>query len=117
MNRSYQENLAEYKSVERYFEKYFKDAHICILSSHTTNPAIDHLRDMIRALRFRANNVAAVFFSNGYDDNAKQISLLDWDERFWLDNPVVESEERIQAQIARLANEFVHVLVARGGHN
>ena len=113
MNRSYQEKISEYGNVERFFLSHFQEGDICILSSHTHSPAIDHLRDMIRELRLRAYNVAAVFFSNGYDYDAGQISLLDWDERLWVENPEKPSEPAIQSQIARLANEFAHLLIAR----
>ena len=36
--------------VVTFFQKYFEAAHIAILSSHTDDPAKDHLRDMIREL-------------------------------------------------------------------
>ena len=112
MNRSYQE-VAEYRSVTNFFRKYFVEADICILSSHANPPANKQLREMIRELRLRAYNVAAVFFSNGYNNNAAKISLLDWDERLWLENPEAESEKEIQNQIERLAKEFTQFLMAR----
>ena len=112
MNRSYQE-IADYGDVANFFREYFKEAEICILSSHAHNPAIDHLRDMTRELRRRAYNVAAVFFSNGYNEDAVEISLLDWDERLWLDNPPADSDAEIQTQIQRLAKEFAQLLIAR----
>ncbi|MBG0810335.1 hypothetical protein IY145_13225 [Methylosinus sp. H3A] len=113
MNRSYQEKIVDYGDVASFFQSHFKEADICILSSHAHTPSIDHVRDMIRELRRRAYNVAAVFFSNGYNNEAAEISLLDWDERLWLDNPPLEQEAAIQSQIARLANEFAHLLIAR----
>ncbi len=116
MNRSYQEKIAEYGKVQDFFSGHFKEADICILSSHTHDPAITHLTDMIRELRLRAYNVAAVFLSNGYDDDAAQISLLDWDERLWVDNPELEKEKDIQSQLAKLATEFVHMLIAKAAH-
>lgn len=114
MNRSYQE-VAEYGSVANYFRKHFVEADICILSSHAHHPANKQLREMIRELRLRAYNVAAVFFSNGYNNNnnTAKISLLDWDERLWLENPEAESEKDIQFQIERLAKDFAQLLVAR----
>lgn len=116
MNRSYQEKISEYGDVVSFFRKHFEPAEICILSSHVHAPAIDHLREMIRELRLRTFNVAAVFFSNGYNNEAEQISLLDWDERLWVENPVKESDKAIQSQIARLANEFANLLIARAAH-
>ncbi len=112
MNRSYQE-VEEYGDVANFFQKYFMEADICILSSHTHNPAINQLREMIRELKLRAYNVAVVFFSNGYNNDAAEISLLDWDERLWLDNPKVDTETEIQSQIEQLAKEFAQILVAR----
>lgn len=71
---------------------------------------------MILDLRLRTYNVAAVFFSNGYDDDAKQISLLDWDERLYIENPHGENDKEIQAQLTRLATEFSYMLIARAIH-
>jgi hypothetical protein len=116
MNRSYQEKISEYRSIKGFFQNHFNEAEICILSSHAHQPAIDHLREMVHELRIRTYNVAAVFFSNGYNKDAEQISLLDWDERLWVYNPEKKSEEEIQSQIARLANEFAHLLIARAAH-
>jgi hypothetical protein len=113
MNRSYQEKMDEYGDVPNFFSRFFREASICVLSSHTHGAAINHLRDMIVELRLRSYNVAAVFFSNGYDNDAEQISLLDWDERLWIDNPPQRSEGRFQTQIARLAGEFSELLIAR----
>ncbi|MHB1608952.1 MAG: hypothetical protein ACYCXX_10045 [Acidiferrobacter thiooxydans] len=113
MNRSYQEKIDEYGDVASFFQRSFKDADICILSSHAHKPATDHVRKMIRELKLRAYNVAAVFLSNGYDDDAAEISLRNWDERLWLENPPAESEVVIESQIAKLADEFTQLLIAR----
>ena len=115
MNRSYQE-IADYEDVAKFFRNHFKEAEICILSSHAHKPAIDDLKEMIRELRHRAYNVAAVFFSNGYNEDAAEISLLDWDERLWLNNPPAESDSEIQTQIQRLAKEFAQLLIARAAN-
>ena len=115
MNRSYQE-IADYEDVAKFFRNHFKEAEICILSSHAHKPAIDDLKEMIRELRHRAYNVAAVFFSNGYNEDAAEISLLDWGERLWLNNPAAESDSEIQTQIRRLAKEFVQLLIARAAN-
>ena len=76
MNRSYQEKLSEYGDIESFFSGHFKDAGICILSSHAHSSSEAEIKAMIRELRLRAYNVAAVFFSNAYTNNAMQISLL-----------------------------------------
>ena len=113
MNRSYQEKIGDYQDIENFFARHFKKADICILSSHTHGRAIDHVREMIKQLRLRAYNVAGVFLSNGYNDDAAKISLLDWIERLWLENPPVNSDASIERQIARLAHEFAQMLIAR----
>ena len=113
MNRSYQE-IPKYGDVGNFFRNHFKEADICILSSHAHKPAIDDLSEMIRELKLLAYNVAAVFFSKGYNVDAAEISLLDWDERLWLNNPPAKSDAAIQTQIEGLAKEFAQLLVARG---
>lgn len=116
MNRSYQEKVQEYKSVKNFFVQHFQEADICFLSSHAHASSDADIQEMIRELRIRSYNVAAVFFSNGYDNAAEQISLLDWDERLWIENPSCKREENIQLQLARLAKEFAMMLVARSAH-
>lgn len=113
MNRSYQEKIGEYVDVSGFFSDHFKSEDICILASHTGGPSIDHLRDIIDGLHSRVYNVAGVFFSNGFNRDAKKIALLDWDERLWLKNPPADSDEEIQSQLARLAREFSQMLIAR----
>lgn len=75
MNRSYQEKIAEYGDVANFFRSHFEEADICILSSHAHGPSIDHLREMIRELRLRAYNVAAVFFSNIQQRRGRNLSV------------------------------------------
>lgn len=113
MNRSYQEMSGDYGNVANFFKKGFKDADICILSSHANRGNINHVQEMIHQLRLRAYNVAAVFMSNGYNQHAEQMSLLDWDERLWLENPATRSENQIERRIGRLASEFTQFLIAR----
>ena len=71
------------------------------------------MSETIRELRLRACNVAALFFSNGYNEDAAETSLLDWDDRLWLDNPRAATDAAIRSLIQRLANEFAHLLIAR----
>jgi hypothetical protein len=111
-NRSYQEKLREYRSVENYFEHFFQDADICFLSSHSHGDAREHVEQMIWALQRRHYNVAGVFWSNAFDEDARTISLLPWQERLWIDNPVVEATA-IQGQMRRLAREFAELLIER----
>ena len=113
MNRSFQEKRDEYIDIDFYFNNIFKDADICVLSSHTHDPSIDDLRKMIARLKTRCYNPKAVFFSNGYNAYAELISLLDWEERLWIDNPQRDSEEEFLEQIRYLAEEFANLLIAR----
>lgn len=112
MNRSYQE-VPKYGNVANFFQYHFAEADICILSSHVQKPAINQLSQMIRELRLRAYNVAAVFFSNGFNKDAANVSLLKWDDRLWLDNTLANSDAVIHLQIERLAKEFAQLLIAR----
>ena len=71
---------------------------------------------MIQELRLRAYNVTAVFFSNGYNNDAVEISLFDWDDRLWLDNTEAEPDEVIQSQIARAAGAHGTCSLPKGGN-
>src|ERR1043165_7384441 len=86
MNRSVQEKMGDYKSVDNYFLNFFKDADVCVLSSHSHPPCIDHIRQMIEHLNKKYYNVSSVFFSNHLDINTEEISLLNWHERILIDN-------------------------------
>ncbi|MBI3285813.1 MAG: hypothetical protein HYZ65_13340 [Burkholderiales bacterium] len=112
-NRSYQEKMAEYKSVENYFDSFFKDADICILSSHSHDTSIQHIQQMMTELAARAYNVAVVFWSNDFGADAKKISALPWQERLWIENPYLDNTEEISEQIKTQAYEFAEILVAR----
>jgi hypothetical protein len=57
--------------------------------------------------------VAGIFWSNGYDDEAQRIALLPWDERLWVDNPELRSNQAIQEQLDRIAKEFSEFIIAR----
>jgi hypothetical protein len=115
IGRSYQERLSDWGDVPSFFQTQFKEASICILSSHTDGACQGHIGEMLEHLRSRRYNVAGVFFSNAFNAAAKKIALLDWDERLWVDNPNVESN-RFDEQISRRASEFVEMLVARSTH-
>src|SRR6185437_5074456 len=85
-NRSFQEKRGEYKSIDYYFGHFFKEADICILSSHAHGSAKE-VAEMIQALKRRCYNVAGVFWSNAFDHDAKTIALLPWNEVLWFENP------------------------------
>ncbi len=111
MNRSYQEKLSLYKSVQRFFTRneFFKEADVCILSSHLSE---DDLSEMITHLKRRCYNVAGVFWSNSYGRRTEEITLLPWDERLWVENPP-RRESQVEAQLDRLAEHFSQFLIAR----
>lgn len=113
INRSYQEKMDEYGSVENYFASFFQDADICILSSHSHPPSIQHTQEMMAELASRGYNVAGVFWSNNFGADAKQISTLPWQERLWIENPHLDEAEAIATQIKKQAYEFAEILVAR----
>lgn len=113
INRSYQERMKEYESVQNYFASFFKDADICILSSHSHPPSIQHVQEMMDELAARAYNVAGVFWSNDFGSDAKKISGLAWQERQWIENPILEDEKEIAAQIKKQAYEFAEILITR----
>lgn len=112
-NRSYQEKRGEYISPKNYIKSFFKDADICILSSHSHGSSVDEVQVMIDELKLRAYNVAGVFWSNDFGLDSKKISSLAWQERFYIENPLLEDEELISNQIKKQAFEFSEMLIAR----
>jgi hypothetical protein len=112
-NRSYQEKMDEYKSVENYFREFFKEADICMLSSHTDNNAIQHVEEMIRQLKRRCYNVAGIFWSNDYGKEAQDIALLPWNEVLWIDNPFLNGADAVDEQLDRISRHFSEMLIAR----
>lgn len=112
-NRSYQEKAGLYGSVPGYFRGHFKDADVCVLSSHAHAPCISDVQAMIDELQSRAYNIAGVFWSNNFGAPAKAISKLNWQERMWIRNPVKTSTEKIQEQISERAKMFANLLVER----
>jgi hypothetical protein len=112
-NRSYQETQDEYKSIENYFSSFFKEADICILSSHSHNSSIQDVEQMRAELAARGYNVAGVFWSNEFGVSARRISALPWQERLWIENPILTGEEQIHDQIKLQAYEFTEMLISR----
>ncbi|MGG5509406.1 hypothetical protein ACPDHN_05590 [Myroides odoratimimus] len=104
MNRSIQEKMTEehYTSVSEYFEKKFKDADICIMSSHAGGKSITEIEEMINILQEKYYNVEAVFFTNSIDPSTSEISKLKWNSRNMIQNDYNEDWESfltIQAQL------------------
>lgn len=107
INRSVQEKMQEYKTVKNYFENYFKDADICILSSHSHDNCINDIRIMLEELRGRYYNVDAVFFSNYLNPATSEISKLDWDYRFVINNPISDNWEFQLEEEARNFSDMI----------
>lgn len=102
----------KYKSIRYYFKHFFKDADICVLSSHAHGSASE-IAEMIQELKQRCYNVAGVFWSNGFDDDARQIAMLPWTELLWVENPIVRDRERMAVQLDEIARHFSELLIAR----
>jgi hypothetical protein len=111
MNRSYQEKRGLYKSLKRFFSRkeFFKDADVCILSSHLSEGDV---AEMILHLKGRCYNVAGVFWSNSYSRAGRQIALLQWDEKLWIENPH-RPPGHVQAHLNRIANHFSQFVISR----
>jgi hypothetical protein len=112
MNRSMQEKMADtYETIDNYFRTFFKDADVCILSSHSHNPCIDDIRQMIVHLNNKYYNVSAVFFSNHLNTFTEEISQLNWQERILIDNSY--SVEHWEDQINKGARYFSDMIIRK----
>ena len=111
-NRSYQEKRDEYGTVEEYFTNHFKDADIAFVSSHLNENQINLI---IKHSHARFFNAFGVFFSNSIHFNQtvnSAISLLNWDERLLIENPLVDSE-RFFSQLDLIAENIVDFIINR----
>ncbi|MCL2348656.1 MAG: hypothetical protein FWC50_10405 [Planctomycetaceae bacterium] len=93
INRSIQEKMDEYQNIERYFSDYFKEADICILSSHSHGSCINEITKMIEILKSKYYNVEAVFFSNHLNSDTCEISKLNWNSRNIIENPLCDLDK------------------------
>jgi len=109
-NRSYQEKKSKYKSVRSYFDRYFKDADVCVLASH---PDLRDIEEMIGELKGRCFNVAGVFWTNAFPNRLRNIALLNWTEIMRIENPVLARKSRIENQLDHIAREFADLIVTR----
>lgn len=111
-NRSYQEKSDEYGTVEEYFANHFRDADIAFVSSHLNEHQLSLIIDHSHARFF---NVFGVFFSNSIHFNQvtnSRISLLNWDERLFIENPLTNSELILQ-QLDAIAESIVDFIINR----
>ena len=113
INRSYQESSDEYEDIKNYFDNFFQGVDICILSSHVEG-CLNDVKEMIKFGHRKKYNVGGIFLSNQDDtiDN-QEIAMLNWDERFYLENPIIHEEEGWRRQIDDLAREFSDIVIAR----
>lgn len=112
-NRSFQEKIGDYISVENYFEKFFKSSDIAFISSHLM---IKDIEEMINQGKMRFYNVTGIFWTNSIKYNKKrngEISLLNWDERLVIENPIATSDNQIEKQLNDITENIVTFLANR----
>lgn len=112
-NRSYQEKIGDYISVDNFFQDHFEPADIAFISSHLI---LADIEQMIANGRNRFYNVNGVFWSNSIESNNlanSQISALEWNERFVITNPFSDNEQQIQRQLELIADNIVALIINR----
>ena len=112
-NRSIQEKLEIYKTVDDYFQNHFKNADICVVSTHLSEA---DARSIITNGQKKFYNVCAVFFSNSIEKQRQQneeISVLNWDDRWVVANQTTEDEAQQMTQLNKAAESFVQILIER----
>jgi hypothetical protein len=111
-NRSYQEKIRDYETVDNYFLEHFGDADIAIISTHLVISDIQQMITIGKGLFF---NVVGIFWSNSIENDRvknSDISALDWNERLVISNPVIEKEQ-VTPQLDLIAENFVDLLINR----
>jgi len=111
-NRSYQEKRDDYGTVEEYFNNHFNDCDISFISSHLV---LSDIEQMIKNGKRRFFNVNGIFFSNSIHYSRlinSEISELNWDERYLVENPLTE-ENNIDNQLNAIAENIVDLLINR----
>ncbi|MDI1254593.1 MAG: hypothetical protein PSV16_00705 [Flavobacterium sp.] len=111
-NRSIQEKLDVYKSIDEYFSKHFNPKDIAVISSHLNFADVE---EMIRHGKAKYYNVIGVFFTNSImysPDRNSKISGLNWDERLVVENPHATGDV-ITKQLQENAESFVKMLIKR----
>lgn len=112
-NRSYQEKISDYVSVDNYFQNHFQQADIAFISSHLV---LADIQQMITNGRGLFYNVNGVFWTNSIQNDParnSQVSLLDWDERLVIENPITEDEVVIDRQLNSIADSILYFIVNR----
>jgi len=73
---------------------------------------------MIAEAHRRFYNVGGVFWENSVNINPtanRDIASLDWDERFFVENKLLDCEKHIIVQIQKLARNFARLIAERAG--
>lgn len=112
-NRSYQEKIDEYLSVNNYFEHHFQSADISFISSHLIEADVI---SMIENGKTRFYNVTGIFWTNSIENASKSnsiISQLDWNERLVIENPITEDMNTIEKQLNDIADSIVAFIANR----
>lgn len=112
-NRSYQEKINDYVSVDNYFQNHFQQADIAFISSHLV---LDDIQQMITSGRSLFYNVTGIFWTNSIQNNLApntQVSLLDWDERLVIENPITEDGAVIDRQLNAIADSIAFFIANR----
>jgi hypothetical protein len=112
-NRSYQEKLTDYKTVDNYFHSFFKQADIAFISSHLVEDDIKLMIDNGRSLFY---NVIGVFWTNSIENNGivnSQIGILNWNERLVVENTQTDNAAQIEIQLNEIADNIVVFLANR----
>jgi hypothetical protein len=90
--------------------QHFQEADVCVLSSQLDRRDVS---EMIDGLRSRCYNVAGVFWSNSYDNRARDITALPWNELLRIENPLIRGDHAIAEQLDRIAKHFSELLLDR----
>ena len=109
-NRSYQEKIDKYGSVDNYFANHFNEQKIAFISSHLNRK---DLEKMIFNGHRKFYNVCGIFFTNSINENMvlnSDISTLNWDERLVIENPRVEHQQ-INSQLRKIAENITDLLI------
>jgi len=109
-NRSYQEKIDKYGSIDDYFSNHFNEQKIAFISSHLNK---NDLENMILNGHRKFYNVCGVFFTNSIDVNKSlnsEISTLNWDERLVIENPKVEPKQ-INSQLKKISENITELLI------
>lgn len=112
-NRSYQEKREDYGTVMEYFQNHFQSSDIAFISSHLVEA---DAREMIAQGRQRFYNVIGVFWSNSIQNHPvqnAQISLLDWNERLFVENPPTTDKNQMEKQLSNIADSILLYLINR----